>query len=659
MIRGSEPVAASTTRGSRAKFSILGSTGGWPALILALAAVPRLGWLDLVEFKADESATLTVAAGIAHGRVLPLVGIVSSLGLPNAPFFVYLMALPELFSRDPRLATAFVGALDVGSVLATYIFVARYVDRVAAVSAALLFAVSPWGIIYSRKVWEQDALPFFVTLAFFALFEALTRGRRFWILPGLALLTLAIQLHPTGLFLVLPAGLLVFGCLVGDRPFGSASVKWLVLGLAAGAVLTAPYAAWQVLHGWPLREVLAHQAGDAATFDLTALRLAASVATGNGYPTLAQVGDLWSPASIVELALLLGGIVLILRCVLTDRPGDRRFGALALLVWLAAPVMFQVRHSVPLYPHYFIILYPASFVGMGLAVSALASMRNRRFVPGRPVAALVVLIPTALGLVAFGQYVDALTQGALQDTYGVPLGAQQAWIGAATGLVDGGPIYFGSHDDLAASLGYLTADRWRVFDDRRGLPLPAVDGPSLLVLADGSSVARELADRVFAPAIPETRPLVGGPNLLTYRVESGFAVGASDYRLLDAAFDNGMALTGYRVVADASRRQIRIDLRWRFDGPVSAISPKVFTHLLDSRGEKVGQIDDGAYVEMDWRPGEECFDEFTLAWPASPGPFTVRVGLYDFASTQRFHLRQPASGAPNDALDLGLVDVKS
>src|ERR1700730_11628747 len=116
-------------------------------LALLLAAVTRLGWLGLIEFKNDESWALRVAASIARGQAHPLIGIGSSLGIPNAPFFVYLMAIPEIISHDPAVATALVGVLGVGAVGITFVFGRWLADDIAGIAAALLFAVSPWGII--------------------------------------------------------------------------------------------------------------------------------------------------------------------------------------------------------------------------------------------------------------------------------------------------------------------------------------------------------------------------------------------------------------------------------------------------------------------------------------------------------------------------------
>jgi|GEM_PF-6686086 len=632
---------------------------GWQALILLCAGIPRLGWLGLAEFKGDESHVLLMAEGIARGQSYPLIGIGSSLGIPNAPFFVYLMAVPELLSREAIVATGFVALLDVAAVLLSYYFVARYFDRPTAVTAALLFAVSPWAIIFSRKVWEQDALPLFVTLGFFALFEALLNNWPKGVFFGLTFLTLAFELHPTGLFLFAPAGILILGCLVADGAKPRLILPWLGVGIAAAVGLELPFLLWNARNGWPLLAVFGHLTGDRPTIDLTAARLALSVAAGNGYPSLALVNNLWRPASLIEVPLLLGGIALTVYEVLTAASRPRRFAGAAMLVWLATPILLQTRHTVPLYPHYFIVLYPAPFLLMGRTVSAMLRLSSPKLARIRQVAPLLVLMPVAIGMFTFGNYLTALSGDALAPQYGIPLARQEAWIAQLNASVNGGAVYFGTRDiDLATSFAYLSDHRWQIFDSQLApplaMPIPGADQPALLILVDDSSPAEQLVSRAFGPAQPQRVNLPGGPEFLVYRFANGKVDGTSAFRNVGAQFSDGLTLIGYRVTTDTANRQLHVDLRWRFGKAVPGKPPTVFNHVLDPKGVTVAQRDGIAYSPGDWRAGEEFIAEFLLNEPTTPGPYTLQVGLYDYPSMRRFGLIQPPAGAPTDALNLSL-----
>src|SRR4030042_5319377 len=83
--------------------------------IVLLSAALRLGYLDLIEFKADEVNHLLRGLEIVEQHKLPLAGTPSSVGITKPPLMSYLMAIPLLFGRDPRIASAFIGLLNVAS----------------------------------------------------------------------------------------------------------------------------------------------------------------------------------------------------------------------------------------------------------------------------------------------------------------------------------------------------------------------------------------------------------------------------------------------------------------------------------------------------------------------------------------------------------------
>src|SRR5688500_1177388 len=81
--------------------------------ILLLAAFLRLSSPGVVEFKRDEANLSYLALDFARGRSLPLLGISSSVGVPNSPLSVYIFSIPYLITSDPIVATQFVGLLNV------------------------------------------------------------------------------------------------------------------------------------------------------------------------------------------------------------------------------------------------------------------------------------------------------------------------------------------------------------------------------------------------------------------------------------------------------------------------------------------------------------------------------------------------------------------
>ena len=146
--------------------------------IALLALWLRWDRLQYAEFGIDQAWSINRAYDLVSKGDFPLVGIPSSTGVRQGAVEVYLLAIPVALNKDPLVATAFVGLLQSVAVVLTYAFTRRHFGRMAATTAALLFAVNPWAVYYGRKIWTQDLLPFFSILFFASLYSALVEGRR-------------------------------------------------------------------------------------------------------------------------------------------------------------------------------------------------------------------------------------------------------------------------------------------------------------------------------------------------------------------------------------------------------------------------------------------------------------------------------------------------
>ena len=122
-------------------------------LILFAAAAMRLGRSGVVEYFHDDAMLTTLALEMAAGERFPLTGILSSTGIPNPPTSVYVMAIPFSLSSDPNAAIHFIMLLNVGGVGLLWLMARRYFGRRAALIAGLAYAVNPWAVLFSRKIW--------------------------------------------------------------------------------------------------------------------------------------------------------------------------------------------------------------------------------------------------------------------------------------------------------------------------------------------------------------------------------------------------------------------------------------------------------------------------------------------------------------------------
>ena len=108
--------------------------------------------------------------------------------------------------------------------------------RGGALAAALLFAVAPWAVIESRKIWAQDLLPFFTILFFIFAFSWLREGRWRHALAMAVTLSILNQVHYSSVALWPILLFLIW------RRRSVRALKQLAVGAALYAVLWAPFA---------------------------------------------------------------------------------------------------------------------------------------------------------------------------------------------------------------------------------------------------------------------------------------------------------------------------------------------------------------------------------------------------------------------------------
>jgi hypothetical protein len=137
--------------------------------VVSLAAALRLGRLDEMEYKADEQWTYERATRIPSQEPWPLIGMTSSIGLPNPGLSVLLfVGLAKVRAiRSPVDLAASVAALNVAGLVLVFLFAAWFVgdeEREAWQWGGALAAVSPFAVLLQRKIWAQSALPLFSML---------------------------------------------------------------------------------------------------------------------------------------------------------------------------------------------------------------------------------------------------------------------------------------------------------------------------------------------------------------------------------------------------------------------------------------------------------------------------------------------------------------
>ncbi len=599
--------------------------------ILLMAAFLRLGEPGIVEFFHDEAMVSTLAQEMADGETFPVQGILSSVGIPNPPTSIYIMAVPYTFTSDPLIATLYVAVLNVIGVGLLWLIVHRYFGRIAALVAGLVYTFNPWAVLYSRKIWAQDYyLPFFMLALLMGLYGFVEEGERnrsrlaaqVLCLP---LLLFALQIHFAA-WALLP---LYFWLLW----IGRKRISWraMLMSVFLSAIVMLPYAVGfsQTLEQDPARigDVAARsEATDGLSLSGDTLTHAVQLATGLGLETwvapahqddlLAQIpppSALWMLVGMMTLAGVIG--------VWRNYP---RSLAIILLLWAGLPLLLFLPGWTAVYPHYFIAGIPA-FGGLAGVGAAWLAERWPRIRYSR------VVLLAGLTVILFTQ--GFWWRGLLRYLDSTPL----HYPGFTT------PVHYLNdvHDELAlyddvllvsAGMDWIhhhEAARWPVMLRDTARCVRTVQGDGYAVFPAGTFavlVAPNAPENAVgnlyettSPVFYPTRPGDGGYTVYAFEsapewTETPIAP------IAPATFDSGVQLTGYHT------GEGRLYLEWMLPDTHKDLNYQYFAHFLNADGELIAQYDTPFWQGRHW-----CAGDRLITWTDvdSPGEATtLRVGLY-------------------------------
>lgn len=206
----------------------------WFIIIFSLAAFFRLFFLDLIEFKYDEAYTVFQLEQFYSSPYLMQAGPPQSTGVYNPPLFNYLMIFLSVVSKNPLYLSFIIALINSIFVVFFYWFVRQFYGNLTAIISSLILAVSPWNIVFSRKIWIPDLLlPF--TIIFFYFFHSHIFKKNHQELTMFFMLALLSQIHASGVFFTIIT-LIIFLLLKIKVNY-----KKALLGFSLGLITALPY----------------------------------------------------------------------------------------------------------------------------------------------------------------------------------------------------------------------------------------------------------------------------------------------------------------------------------------------------------------------------------------------------------------------------------
>lgn len=213
-------------------------------VVLIAALLFRITFPDIIEFKGDEALSILLAARPIFGHSFSPGATVSSVAIMNPPLINYILFPFIIFTRNPQVISILIGLLNSVAVTFFFITVKKYYNLKTALFSSLLLALSPWAIIYSRKIWIPDfIIPLFM-LIFYNVHKILIEKKNIFWIPLIVCCFFLVQIHLITIFFVLIlASLLMYK--------GKPKLKYIFIGFLIGLLPLIPYLLFELKNGCP------------------------------------------------------------------------------------------------------------------------------------------------------------------------------------------------------------------------------------------------------------------------------------------------------------------------------------------------------------------------------------------------------------------------
>jgi 4-amino-4-deoxy-L-arabinose transferase-like glycosyltransferase len=331
-------------------------------------------------FLGDEGRDVLVAYNILHGH-LTLLGPTSSVGgFFLGPIYYYFMApFLWLFNYNPVGPAVMVALFGIATVGLIYIIGKDFFNAKVGLIAALIYAISPLVITYSRASWNPNPMPFFSLLILYSLYKAVKKSSLKLFLAVGILFGIAMQLHYLAIFL----GVIMITYTFLAVLYKQKSLKILTglfknysaifLGFLIG---WSPFIAFEIRHGFP----------DVRNIFNFVLFSGKTGAGPNYFETISDVffrifgrlvfyfptldhQYLYKPwllltwQSFVILFAIFACLVLFFKLYKSFRQGSENFEKyLLLVVWLVVGVFLFGFYKKAIYDYYLAFMFPLPFL---------------------------------------------------------------------------------------------------------------------------------------------------------------------------------------------------------------------------------------------------------------------------------------------------------
>jgi len=325
------------------------------SIIILIALFLRLFNLNYMEFKYDEAFNSFKTLEMVKEGKIPLVGDINSIGIHMPPLFIYLLSIPFFFSRNPVIATGFIALMNVIAILITFFFMKKFFSEKAAFITIAFYAVSPWQVLFSRKIWAQDLLTPFIILFIFFIYKIVYEKKQVYIIYSLITLGFICQIHLSSIYF------LFISLIITVWQWQKINKKYLIIGIIFFILMFTPYLIYQLKNDFV--DIKTFKSGSKFTVNIDVFKFPFKLITTRGFEYVLgnNYSDFKNKTLIITLLDILQMISLLIAFIYLFITYKKN---IIFVIWLLSGILFLVFVR-SLYNHYFISLLPLMFILIG------------------------------------------------------------------------------------------------------------------------------------------------------------------------------------------------------------------------------------------------------------------------------------------------------
>lgn len=363
-------------------------------LVLLIALVLRLYRIgDYMTFLGDEGRDVRIVRDLITKGNLVFIGPQTSVGnMYLGPLYYYMMAPALLLSGlNPVGPAIMIALLGVITVWFTWFVARHWFGQTAAFVSALLFALSPVAIIYSRSSWNPNPMPFFALLCVWGIYLVWHDKKMKWLPVVGVSFGAALQMHYLGL-LLFPA-LFVFWLLTllqlskaKDNKTLSSFRNQTIIAILLFFVLMSPLLLFDIKHNWMNTNAFKAFFSDRqTTVNLNPARSDRFLPVVN----LMSSDLLFSRDTSFQMWGSLGLVALSIWIYFISK---NKAPLKIILVWLGFAILGLGVYKQHVYIHYLGFIYPAVYLLVGSIIGSLSKGRLHAKIVAGAILAIIIFL---------------------------------------------------------------------------------------------------------------------------------------------------------------------------------------------------------------------------------------------------------------------------